>query len=111
MQLLLFLFVCLVLLALLFPPIALLATVLRRQKEVGWTTRSPILAAAAAASVVAVAFNTIFVTVRLGEIMTSAIERDAFLFMALTVSWFSFFGRMILKATLLRRRKPIRRRV
>ncbi|MGB5559043.1 MAG: hypothetical protein WBN04_13670 [Paracoccaceae bacterium] len=105
MQPLLPIFVVLVLLALLLPPAFLLATVLHQQRRIGWTTRSPTLAAATVAAVLAICFNTLFVILRLGDILLASLQSDAFLILALTISWFSFFGRIALKSTFRRKRK------
>jgi len=110
MQSLLPVFVVLVLLALLLPPILLVATVLHRQKRIGWSTRSRMLATATALGTLAVVFNSVFVISRFGDILLASLKPDAFLILALIISWFSFFGRIALKSTFRRKRKLKRSR-
>jgi hypothetical protein len=105
MQPLLPVFVTLIFIALLLPPVLLISTVLRQQRRIGWTTRSSMLAAATIGGSIAVAFNTLFVILRMGDIMVANLKPDAFLILAIMVSWFSFFGRIALKSTLRHKRK------
>jgi hypothetical protein len=105
MQPLLPIFVVLTFLALLLPPILLVVTVLRQQKRLGWSTRSSILASATVSGIVALVFNLIFALVRLNEILIADLRPDAFLLLALMVSWFSFFGRIAMKSTLRHKRR------
>ena len=105
MQPLLPIFVILVILALLLPPVLLMATVLHVQKRSGWKNRSRILAVATIGGSIAVGFNTLFVILRMDEIIVAKIVPDGFLLMAVAVSWLSFFGRIALKSTLRHKRK------
>ena len=110
MQPLLPVFVVLLLLAILLPPVLLVATVLRQQKRVGWTRKSPLLAAGTVLGVLALSFNALYVVLRFGEILRASLTTDAFMLLALLVSWFSFFGRILLKSTWRHKRRLRRHR-
>ncbi len=110
MQPLLPVFVILLLLAILLPPVLLVVTILRRQKRIGWSRKSPLLAAATVLGVLALSFNGLFVLLRLGEILSSSLASDGFMLLALAVSWFSFFGRILLKSTSRHKRRLRRSR-
>lgn len=99
MQSLLPVFVVLVLLALLLPPALFLATALKMRMRSRRSSRSPVLVICSTAALIAVLFNTVFVLLRFGEILSASLTPNAYLTVAVLASWFSFFGRIALKST------------
>ena len=110
MQSLLPVFVALVLLVLLLPPALLFATALKMRIRNRRSSMSPVLVLLTSAGLIAVLFNMVFVFLRFGDILAASLSPDAFLTSAVLVAWFSFFGRVALKANLrYRRRLKLRR--
>ncbi len=88
----------LVVLALLVPPVLLFATALNMRMCSRASSNSPFVVLLTSAGLIAVLCNTVFILLRLGEILTAGLKPDAFLMLAILTSWFSFFARIALKS-------------
>lgn len=97
--------VFLMLLALVVPPVLLLASLANLHRKARWSLQSRPLIACTAAALLVVGFNSIFLMTRLGSLISGSFQTDGYLMFALTLSWFSFFGRMALRYSLRRKRR------